>query len=112
MYRSLDRRLRGHTVLLALAVFTLLGHVCVLPAHAHELTLGAHAEGEWHKGTPPPGAGSCEALAGFTGDLMVVADELASATDAVAPSAPAHIVRLPEAAPPRLLFLLHASLLI
>lgn len=112
MHRAPDRRLRSPKMLLVLAVFTLFGHVCVPPVHAHELPLGVHAEGEWHKGTPPPGAGSCEALAGSTDDLVIAAGELASVIDTLVPSAPARIVRLPEAAPPPLLFLLHASLLI
>jgi hypothetical protein len=102
--------------LLAVLIATLLGHVCVLPLHAHAAatTTDQHGHGS---DTPDQAAhiGSCEALASspIVHSLAVVsstAEWAASPLEAVTWVAPDRVAAPPPKSTP--LFLLHASLLI
>jgi hypothetical protein len=103
--------------LLTFLIATLLGHVCVLPLHAHAAaTATTHQHGDESDGSGQAAhIGSCEALASspivqpvviVTGTAERVATPLEAATWAVRDRV--------AAPPPRStpLFLLHASLLI
>ena len=102
-------------LLIGVAVFVVLGHVCALPVHVHAGAVTTHAEDHpEHGGDEAAHGGSCEALRASTNSdapaliptgfvLHVISSpetRLAHATQAPAPAS----------SPP--LFLLHAALLI
>ncbi len=102
-------------VLIAVAVFVVMGHICVGPIHAHAGTVTTHSEDHPERGSDEAAhGGSCEALRTTTGvdlpalpaaRLEVMPISALLAREAVAPPVP-----LADTSPP--LFLLHASLLI
>jgi len=102
--------------LLTLLIATLLGHVCVLPFHAHAATPTNHQHGEESDGTDQAAhIGSCEALA--SSPMLRPLPVVTTTTEWTAPrlEAPAWMVPDRVAAPPPRsmpLFLLHATLLI
>src|SRR5215510_6271966 len=107
-------RRRMPWLLIAIALFTVVGHICALPVHVHAGTVTTHSEdrdaGDDHTGH----AGSCEALRTTSIDDIPVlptaslgSPVLIAVVRAVwAATAPAESSR---SAP---LFLLHAALLI
>jgi hypothetical protein len=101
--------------LLTLLIATLLGHVCVLPVHAHAAT-AAHQHGEESGGTDQAAhIGSCEALASSPIVQPVAVVTGTAEWAATPPEAATWVVCDRVAAPPPRsipLFLLHASLLI
>jgi hypothetical protein len=101
--------------LLTLLIATLLGHVCVLPLHAHATTAATHQHGDESDGTDQAHIGSCEALLSspIAQPLAVVTSTAEWAASPL--EATAWVVYDRVAAPPPRstpLFLLHASLLI
>jgi hypothetical protein len=102
-------------LLIGVAVFVVLGHVCALPVHAHAGAVTTHAED--HSEPGGDGAvhgGSCEALrASFSFDApaLVPPGFIPLVTnDSGATLARATLSPAPTRSPP--LFLLHAALLI
>ena len=109
------RRRACSIVLVVVAVFVVIGHVCAGPIHAHAGTLTTHSEDHPEHGSDEAAhGGSCEALRTTTNlDLpalpaarldVVLVSVLRDA--ATVPAA----VPMPDTSPP--LFLLHAALLI
>ena len=107
----------GHSLLLVLGLFVLLGHVCALPVHATGLaTLAGHTHGAHEESSAADSlhGASCEAVR----STFTVAPPVLPATPTTPARLVAHIVQRPLArplpafatSPP--LFLLHASLLI
>jgi hypothetical protein len=102
--------------LLAVLTATLLGHVCVLPLHAHVAAATTHQHGHDSDATDQAAhLGSCEAVASspivhplavVTGTTEWVASSLEAATGVTHD----RVAAPPPKSPP--LFLLHASLLI
>ena len=99
-------------LLLVIAVVALLGHVCVLPVHAHAEMPGAH-----HSHAPDGGdavhAASCEAVRGSAPAVIpALAVARADAGTSTRPVATRVVVTppAPDSSPP--LFLRHAALLI
>jgi hypothetical protein len=102
-------------LLVAIAVFVVVGHICAGPIHAHAGALTTHSEDHPEHGSDEAAhGGSCEALRTTTGldlpalpaarlDVVLVA--VLRAAGAVPAAAPT-----PDTLPP--LFLLHAALLI
>jgi hypothetical protein len=102
--------------LVTLLSATLLGHVCVLPLHAHATTAATHQHGDEADGTDQAAhIGSCEALAPSS-IVQPVAVVTSTAEWAAMPLEPATWVAHERVAapPPKStpLFLLHASLLV
>ena len=102
--------------LLAVLIPTLLGHVCVLPFHAHAAAATTDQHGHDSDTTDQAAhIGSCEAVASsqIAHPFAVVtstAEWEASPLEAVTWVAPGRVTALPPKSTP--LFLLHASLLI
>jgi hypothetical protein len=98
-------------LLIAVAVFVVLGHVCALPVHAHAGAVTTHAEDHSeHGGDEAAHGGSCEALRATPNiDLpaqVAVRLDVELVPAMLTEAAPARTD--PEASPP--LFLLHAVL--
>ena len=98
-------------LLVAVAVFVVLGHVCALPVHAHAGAVTTHAEDHPEHGSDGAAhGGSCEALKATPNIALPVLPAvrldiallLALSTEVATPPA------APEESPP--LFLLHAVL--
>ena len=109
----------AHGLLLGVALFAVLGHVCALPFHAHAGTIASHEGRDSHHGGEPAGAdavhaASCEALKAGGADLPVVLDLSGTLQVGTAPvprrALQSEDIAIAVASPP--LFLLHASLLI
>jgi|SRR6516162_3970968 len=111
----MSRGRRSSWVLLAVALFVVLGHICAAPVHAHAGAVTTHSDDHQEGGADEAAhGGSCETLrADFnflapaltqTGTTLPVVSsiELCPAYAAPAPA--------PASSPP--LFLLHGSLLI
>jgi hypothetical protein len=102
-------------LLIAVAVFSALAHICAGPLHAHAAAVTAHEDHHSPHGDGDLGhGGSCE---GVTSAAIPAAPAVASAligiaiADAAAVSAPRLLsAPVPTSSPP--LFLLHAALLI
>jgi hypothetical protein len=102
-------------LLIAVAVFSALAHICAGPLHAHAAAVTAHEDHHSEHGDGDIGhGGSCE---GVTSTAIVAAPAVASALTGIAiahgaaRSAPRLLaVPAPTSSPP--LFLLHAALLI
>jgi hypothetical protein len=112
------RRSRAHGLvapaLLIVAIIAILGHVCVLPVHAHAIPVEGH---ESHGESPTDDSvhtASCDALKGTSATPSIVPATTWTALVVVEPFALRRFDTAPAAAhaesPP--LFLLHASLLI
>jgi|RhiMetdeSRZDD1v2_1073273.scaffolds.fasta_scaffold20270_5 hypothetical protein len=102
--------------LLTLLIATLLGHVCVLPFHAHAATATPHQHGDESDGTDQTAhIGSCEALAPSPIVHPLPVGTTATEWAAVRFEPTTWVVHDPVVAPPPRstpLFLLHAALLI
>lgn len=109
------RRRACSIVLVAVAAFVVMGHICAGPIHAHAGALTTHSEDHPEHGSDEAAhGGSCEALR-TTANLDLPAlpaarlDVVIVAVLRDAATAPA-AAPTPDASPP--LFLLHAALLI
>ena len=102
--------------LLTLLIASLLGHVCVLPLHAHAATATTHQHGdESDRSDQTVHIGSCEALASSPIVQPVVVVTGTAEWSAMPQEVATWAVHDRVAAPPSTstpLFLLHASLLI
>ena len=116
-HMSRTHRSPGHSLLLALGLFVVLGHTCALPVHAAGLaTLVGHSHGPHDERSADDSVhgASCEAVR----STFAVAPPVLTVTPATPARAVTPIVQCPLARPlPALatsppLFLLHASLLI
>jgi hypothetical protein len=110
-------RSRGHgfvaPTLLIVAIIAVLGHVCVLPVHAHAVPVEGH---ESHGESPddPVHTASCDAVKGTSATPSMIPAATWTALVVVEPFAlrlfdTARVAVHPESPP---LFLLHSSLLI
>jgi len=102
-------------LLIGVAVFVVLGHVCALPVHVHAGAVTTHAEDRSeHGGDEATHDGSCEALrasSGFDVPVLVpTAFVLPVISDSAIALARATLSPAPASSPP--LFLLYAALLI
>jgi hypothetical protein len=102
-------------LLIGVAVFVVLGHVCALPVHAHAGAVTTHAgDHSEHGGDEAAHGGSCEALrASLSSDvpaLIPTGFVLPVISGPETQLARATLAPAPTSSPP--LFLLHASLLI
>lgn len=102
-------------LLLLVAVLAVLGHVCVLPAHAEDDTPGAHHSHDpgTDEGDDAVHAASCDAVRGSSPVVAPMASVARAGAGMPATSIVTRIAAEPPAslAPPPL-FLLHASFLI
>ena len=100
--------------LLTLLIATLLGHVCVLPFHAHAVTATNHHHDDESDGTDQAAHfGSCDALASSQALRPVPVATTTAEWVAERVAATTWMVHDPVAAPPPRstpLFLLHAAL--
>jgi hypothetical protein len=116
---SMQRLFGSHGIIgwltLAVAVFAVLGHVCVVPHEAHAVTdAGAtgHGQHEGHSHDDAVHAASCEAVAASVASSAAVLHTVGSVMRATCTPAPTVIHAaggpVPATSPP--LFLLHAAL--
>ena len=116
-HMSRTHRSPGHSLLVALGLFVVLSHVCVLPVDATGLaTLAGHTHGAHDESSSDDAlhGASCEAVRStFAATPPVLPAASTTPARLVAPSVPRPLVsRLAVVAPSPPLFLLHASLLI
>jgi hypothetical protein len=102
-------------LLVGVAVFVVLGHVCALPVHAHAGAVTTHSEDHpEHGGDEAAHGGSCEALRASTNSdapaLIPTGFVLHVVSGPKIRLAHATLTPTPTSSPP--LFLLHAALLI
>jgi len=102
-------------VLVGLAIFVVLGHICAAPFHAHAGSVTTHGEDHQEGGSDEAAhAGSCEALRADFGvhipALLPTGIVLPAVRDPEIDHAKPAQVAAPTSSPP--LFLLHAALLI
>ena len=114
---SRTHRSPGHSLLVALGLFVVLSHVCVLPVDATGLaTLAGHTHGAHDESSSDDAlhGASCEAVRPtFTATPSVFPATSTTPAGLVVPIVPRPLDRLlPVFAPSPPLFLLHASLLI
>jgi hypothetical protein len=111
----MSRRRVSSWLLVGLAIFVVLGHICAAPFHAHAGAVTTHGEDHPEGGSDEAAhAGSCEALrADFgvhTPALLPTGIVLPVVRDPEIDHAQPTQVSAPTSSPP--LFLLHAALLI
>jgi hypothetical protein len=107
----------GHSLLLGLGLFVILGHVCALPAHAAGLdVVPRHTDATHHEPSADESVhgGSCEAVRSTFAAQPPVAPVARAVSVTVVPRltrpSPERVLQAAATSPP--LFLLHASLLI
>lgn len=100
--------------IMLVAIFVLaVGHVCVLPDHAHAMP--AHHGGGTHHDATSVHAASCQAVAASPPSVyaptLALVEPLAAAASPRVPTRAVVALEMPNASPPAL-FLLHSALLI
>ncbi len=116
MTRLADRFVLARWTLLVLSVAILMGHICVLPGHAHAETPARQADGDHpYDADESVHAASCEAVrSAWVGCPMVLVPSFGAVTATAVEPSKTWITSsgcLLSVKPPPL-FLLHASLLI